>query len=219
MSKSLETNTSFSSALTSSLSLLSLSTLSLSYTQTQHSHTLHSQHHTSLLLLSLSSFYLCSTVNGRISPATMKISGKPHLAPAFPSSLSSKAALNPRTDSDLQSRLGARKPARRKPRTPRLARVRRNGAPNGRRSRPETPLLKWKVEDGEEREKVGNEVADEDEKAEESGRRTRRRGREVPVSARKLAAGLWRLQMPEAVASGAKRSAHGQLGFEVSFGL
>lgn len=145
----------------------------------------------------------------------MKISGKPHLAPAFPSTLSSKAALNAKSDSDLQSRLGARKPARRKSRTPRLGRVRRAGAPNGRRSRPETPLLKWKVEDGEERGRGGNEVAEEDEKAEESGRRagrSGRKGREVAVSARKLAAGLWRLQMPEATTSAAKRS--GQLGFE-----
>ena len=68
------------------------------------------------------------------------------------------------------------------------------------------------------REKDENEAPEkEDEKGEEGRRAGRkgRKGREAAVSARKLAAGLWRLHSPEMVSSGGKRS--GQLGFQVGF--
>ncbi|XP_044473805.1 uncharacterized protein LOC123202118 [Mangifera indica] len=93
-------------------------------------------------------------------------------------------ALRQASSSDL-------KPTRKKTRNPSLTRVRKPGAP-GRRSRPETPLLKWKVEDKERNRKV---VVDEEE-GKEGGRRSRGKHRKgaVVVSARKLAAGLWRLQ-------------------------
>ncbi|KAI4308011.1 hypothetical protein L6164_031130 [Bauhinia variegata] len=128
----------------------------------------------------------------------MKVPGKSQLPPTFYCNIDSRA-LNPSPDSDLQAlRTSFR---RRKPRTP-GTRLRKNGAPNGRRSRPETPLLKWKIHD-----KERNNVEDDDDpvgKDEKSvagcGRRACRKGkkqREVAVSARKLAAGLWRLQQPE----------------------
>ncbi|PON91996.1 actin cytoskeleton-regulatory complex pan-like protein [Trema orientale] len=144
----------------------------------------------------------------------MKIPGKPNPAAAFPATLSTKA-LNPRTDSDLLPKPSTRKPARRKPRTPGFGRVKRAGVPAGRRSRPETPLLKWKIEDeGGRGEKDENEAPEEDERGEDGRRAARkgRRGREGAVSARKLAAGLWRLHSPEMVSSGGQRS--GQLGFQ-----
>lgn len=116
----------------------------------------------------------------------MKITGKPQLPVTFPANLSSKT-LNPSPDSDLQHNPISRKAARRP------THLKRTVAPSGRRSRPETPLLRWKVEGG-----VGNDRVDEDERSvRQCGRRTRRRGRDdVVVSARKLAAGLWRLQLP-----------------------
>ncbi|KAF5478900.1 hypothetical protein F2P56_005422 [Juglans regia] len=128
----------------------------------------------------------------------MKITGKTQLPLTFPANLSYKT-LNPSQHSDLQDKPIARKPSRRLTGSP--TRVKRNGAPSGRRSRPETPLLRWKVDgvDGKR-----NERAEEDQTSlRECRRRTRRRGRQdVTVSARKLAAGLWRLQLPE-VAAGA----------------
>ncbi|KAL5577765.1 hypothetical protein UlMin_019464 [Ulmus minor] len=142
----------------------------------------------------------------------MKISGKQRAPPAFPATIPSKGLYSP-VDSDLQQKPSSRKPARRKSRTPRFGRVKRGGAPFGKRSRPETPLLKWKVEGEGGREKEESEVVEEDEKLE--GRRGRR-GREMAVSARKLAAGLWRLQLPEAVAHSGKSSV--QLGFESGVG-
>ncbi|XP_030510171.1 uncharacterized protein LOC115724935 isoform X1 [Cannabis sativa] len=143
----------------------------------------------------------------------MKVSGKSHLGAAFPATLSTKG-LNPRTDSDLQPKPSTRKPGRRKPRTPGFGRVKITGASNGRRSRPETPLLKWKIDDVVERVKSESEFLEEDEKVEDGRRHGRkvRREREAAVSARKLAAGLWRLQLPEVASSGGKRSS--QVGFQ-----
>ncbi|KAI4388362.1 hypothetical protein MLD38_000696 [Melastoma candidum] len=77
----------------------------------------------------------------------------------------------------------------------RRSRVSRSGGPGSRRgSRPETPLLKWKTE---EKERNGSVLPVEDE---EDGVRSRTDGRtrrrsEAGLSARKLAAGLWRLQV------------------------
>jgi hypothetical protein len=138
----------------------------------------------------------------------MKITGKPQLPATFPASVSTKT-LKASPDSDLQYKSATtRRPARRLARTP--TRLRRPGAPSGRRSRPETPLLRWSVDGGNRNDRV-----EEDQKsARECRRRTHRRGQdEVVVSARKLAAGLWRLQIPE-VAAGAGGA---RLGLQVSF--
>ena len=92
-------------------------------------------------------------------------------------------------------------------------RWRRVGAPVvGRRSRPETPLLKWKMEERERRrEKSGG-------GEEEDGGRGRRKKGASTVSARKLAAGLWRLRLPETVTpSGGGERRRDRLGFKVRF--
>jgi hypothetical protein len=94
--------------------------------------------------------------------------------------------------------------------------LRRPGATqSGRRSRPETPLLGWKIHN------AARKNDDEDEKS-PPRRECRRRGREeVVVSARKLAAGLWRLQMPEMVTGAVEQSSlrrnEAQLGLQVKF--
>ncbi|MED6217654.1 hypothetical protein PIB30_019604 [Stylosanthes scabra] len=75
------------------------------------------------------------------------------------------------------------------------------GAPNGRRSRPETPLLKWKIHEGNYGVDIGG-VGDDDPVEEDqksivgAGHRSCRRKSQT-VSARKLAVGLWRLHLPE----------------------
>ena len=118
----------------------------------------------------------------------------------------------PLPDSDLQ--LERPPSARRKTRASGLPRLKRAGFPSGKRSRPETPLLKWKIEDNEDDRERRKDQNDLDEEREEGARRdTRkgRKGREVPMSARKLAAGLWRLQLPE---MGVERRT-AQLGFQV----
>ena len=95
----------------------------------------------------------------------------------------------------------------------RNTRCRRVGAPVlGRRSRPETPLLKWKMEERERRrEKSGG-------GEEEDGGRGRRKKGASTVSARKLAAGLWRLRLPETVTpSGGGERRRDRLGFKVRF--
>ncbi|KAK1561888.1 hypothetical protein Q3G72_002530 [Acer saccharum] len=133
----------------------------------------------------------------------MKITGDPHYPATFPV----PKALNPSSVPDL-------KPTRRRTRNPSLSRVRKPGAPGQRRSRPETPLLKWKVEDRERSKKVEVEEEEEDEAAEGRRRRRRKPRREtVVISARKLAAGLWRLQVPDNVAGGGGESLD-RLGFQ-----
>lgn len=155
-----------------------------------------------------------------VSLETMKITATTELPSTIPAILSSKVR-NASPDSDLISKRNFRKPARRKARTPASgARLKREGATGGRRSRPETPLLRWKFDDAEREKDAG--VLDVDQKiAPEQGRRSGRKvrkGREVTVSARRLAAGLWRLQLPEVDASGRRRSrqkSEDRLGFEV----
>ncbi|KAE8654234.1 hypothetical protein F3Y22_tig00117056pilonHSYRG01187 [Hibiscus syriacus] len=122
----------------------------------------------------------------------MKVTGKASLRAAFSGRIP--------TDADL-------KPAmKRKTRNRRWKRV--GGTPVvGRRSRPETPLLKWKVEEKEKGRGVEEEHANEEEEEDgcrRGGGRGRRRQSASKVSARKLAAGLWRLQLqlPETVAPG-----------------
>ena len=112
---------------------------------------------------------------------------------------------NPSPDSDLEPA----KPFQRwKPRTP-GTRLRRHG---GKRSRPETPLLKWKIHD---------DPLEDDQKSSVAGSRRRtcrsaKKQAEVAVSARRLAAGLLRLHLPEtATGDGRKGLEHkvGNLGY------
>ncbi|PSS06136.1 hypothetical protein CEY00_Acc19409 [Actinidia chinensis var. chinensis] len=113
----------------------------------------------------------------------MKITSKTDL----PAILSSKA-LNHSPDSDLQPKPKPQKPSRRKASCSAAGvRLRRDGATAGRRSRPETPLLRWKFDDG----------AKEQRPQLETGRESRRRRKEAVVSGRKLAAVLWKLLPPE----------------------
>ncbi|KAG5053367.1 hypothetical protein JHK87_005565 [Glycine soja] len=117
----------------------------------------------------------------------MKYSGKGSL----PAGIASRSVNNnPSPDSDLEPA----KPFQRwKPRTP-GTRLRRHG---GKRSRPETPLLKWKIHD---------DALEDDRKSSVAGSRRRtcrsaKKQAEVAVSARRLAAGLWRLHLPETAAN------------------
>ncbi|PPD75548.1 hypothetical protein GOBAR_DD27527 [Gossypium barbadense] len=122
----------------------------------------------------------------------MKVTGKASLPATF-------SGRNP-TDADL------------KPTTKRKARNRRwkrvGGTPVvGRRSRPETPLLKWKEE-------LEDEVEEEENGGRRGGGRGHRRKGAPKVSARKLAAGLWRLQLPETVTSSVAERRSDRLGFK-----
>ncbi|KAL0399226.1 UNVERIFIED_CONTAM: hypothetical protein Sradi_2265900 [Sesamum radiatum] len=113
---------------------------------------------------------------------------RPTLSPLPPSDLSYKPTFTG-------------KPPRRKPKTSAAGvRVKRESAK--RSSRPETPLLRWKFD--ESNDKI-NSVEDENEKpSSEVGRKSGRRVRPV-VSARKLGAGLWRLHLPEFQTGGGGR--------------
>ncbi|XP_073143698.1 uncharacterized protein [Henckelia pumila] len=109
------------------------------------------------------------------------------------------ASLPPPPDLAHKSGL-ARKPPRRKAKTPRVGVLLRRevGVSSVKRSsHPETPLLKWKVDEG-------NEECDSAEN-EKSSPKVGRRAGEV-VSARKLAAGLWRLHLPEFQINGGRSS-------------
>nr|KYP52218.1 Uncharacterized protein At5g41620 family [Cajanus cajan] len=108
--------------------------------------------------------------------------------------------LPPSPDSDLQ--LHRR---RRHPRTP-ASRWRRTA---GKRSRPETPLSKWKIHDGRERTAAGGHG----DPLEELARENEATLPPQAVSARKLAAALWRMQLPEAVeCDGARRRGSRKIG-------
>lgn len=121
--------------------------------------------------------------------------------------LSSKQ-LNPLQSLDLLEKPSkAGKPPRRKSRGSGNGVRLRKDSGGKRSSRPETPLLQWKfdevgVEDG-------NEFSKEEKSPPEGGRRNGRKVRAV-VSARKLAAGIWRMQLPEVSTGGGER-----LGFQV----
>ncbi|KAF9672684.1 hypothetical protein SADUNF_Sadunf11G0068900 [Salix dunnii] len=115
----------------------------------------------------------------------MKITGKPH--------------------STAKLELLDLKP-RRKTRNPSLIRLRRP---------PETPLLKWKtLEDKNKDNNDRNRNVGVDEEEEDSGLHRSFRGRDH-VSARKLAAGLWRLQLPRTVHEVRRRD---ELGFQHGMG-
>ncbi|KAI8557597.1 hypothetical protein RHMOL_Rhmol04G0022100 [Rhododendron molle] len=107
-------------------------------------------------------------------------------------------------DSDLRTK--SQKPPRRKSRSPAGVRLKRVGAPAGRRSRPETPE---KFHGGD---KCRNGDGKEGRLWPEAGRSS---GREL--SSRELAAVLWRLRLPEVAGSGGERSSlpkNGRLGLQ-----
>ena len=113
----------------------------------------------------------------------MKITSKTDI----PAILSSKA-LNHSPDSDLLPKPKPHRPPRRKASCSAAGvRLRRDGALSGRRSRPETPLLQWKFDDG----------VKEQRPPPETSRESRRKRKVAVVSGRKLAAVLWRLLPPE----------------------
>ncbi|KAL6999295.1 hypothetical protein U1Q18_000457 [Sarracenia purpurea var. burkii] len=125
----------------------------------------------------------------------MKITSKADLS-AF---VSSKAP-SPSAHSDLFQTSKSQRPLRRKSRSPRYSgagvRLKKDGAPPGKRSRPETPLLRWKF-DGGAKGGVFKEGSSPPELVPRSNRKVRGGGKEAVVSARKLAAVLWWLQEPE----------------------
>ncbi|KAH0926788.1 hypothetical protein HID58_019044 [Brassica napus] len=107
---------------------------------------------------------------------------------------------------------------RRRKMKPRSIRQRRSGV--RRRTRPETPVLKCKAED-QNRERCGAVEEDDngewsnqvDEKPSKEGRRSVK-----AETGRKLAAGVWRLQVPDAVSSGGDERRMDRLGFQGSAG-
>ncbi|GKV42652.1 hypothetical protein SLEP1_g50027 [Rubroshorea leprosula] len=128
----------------------------------------------------------------------MKITGKPNIPATFSGKKPSDADLEPRR--------------RRKARNSSLTRGKRVG----RRSRPDTPLLKWKVEDREREKEMSGGVEQEGDEGSgwRGSRGGKRRNGALKVSARKLAAGLWRLQLTERVAVGGGKRRRRRLGFQ-----
>ncbi|RAL40997.1 unnamed protein product [Cuscuta campestris] len=112
-------------------------------------------------------------------------------------------------DSDLlHRRPSTRKLSRRKIRSAGAGvRLRKDisGTPAGRRSRPHTPLLRWKFDEDVE---VSNGCGAEEECL---GRKCHLKTR-APFSARKLAAGIWRLQLPAVPADGENLGFQGGVG-------
>ncbi|MFS7940684.1 putative protein BRANCHLESS TRICHOME [Helianthus anomalus] len=113
-------------------------------------------------------------------------------------------------DSDLLQKPISKKQSSRKTRNSGGGvRLKRDGVPAAgkRGSRPETPLLRWKFADGKEVDEDVKDVEVESHKqvvvGRKSGRKMRRGGDVATVSARKLAAGLWRLQPPDVGGTGA----------------
>ncbi|KAF5796436.1 hypothetical protein HanXRQr2_Chr08g0351431 [Helianthus annuus] len=130
----------------------------------------------------------------------MKITGKTDL-----SAIKSSKVPNFTPDSDLLQKPISKKHSARKTRNSGGGlRLRSTGIPTAgkRGSRPETPLLRWKFVEVKEEEKEEKNDEIESEKQSDSGRKSRRREAVTTVSARKLAAGLWRLQVPEKGVSG-----------------
>ncbi|WCJ32921.1 hypothetical protein M5689_014316 [Euphorbia peplus] len=133
----------------------------------------------------------------------MKITGKPHSTATFPGTSITSKAPNPLPHPDLKPR--------RQTRNPSLTRLKRTSTPLRRtRSRPETPLLKWKIEDKGTNVRLQKGHDDDPEEKMDAGKTRRKVSRQL--SARKLAAGLWRLQLPETVA--AERRSRDRLGFQ-----
>ncbi|KAE9614795.1 hypothetical protein Lalb_Chr04g0248451 [Lupinus albus] len=84
-----------------------------------------------------------------------------------------------------------------KPKTLSRTRFKGFGAPKLKRSTPETPLLKWKINDQDRTNSSS---------LTESGRSSTKKHNEVDVSARRLVAGLWRLHMPDMEMNGYRRN-------------
>lgn len=145
----------------------------------------------------------------------MKITSNTYL----PDTTLSSKPLNPSPHSDpFQKPISRNPPHRKTYRNPSFSGAKgvsfkRDGTPAGKRSRPDNPLLRWKVDDGTEKRTSS---AKDEKPVPEFGRRSGRKPRggigEVVVSARKLAAGLWRLQQPEVPNNGGDR-----LGIQVNF--
>jgi len=104
---------------------------------------------------------------------------------------------------------------RRRARKPSFTRQRRSGVSVRRLSRPETPQLKSKVED-QNIERCGG-VEDGDNEDDDCNKmRCQERSRSVrPDTVRKLAAGVWRLRVPDAVSSGGDKRSKDRLRFQV----
>lgn len=151
----------------------------------------------------------------------LPLPAKSQQIPTFTTSLYPKS-VNRSPELDLQQTPSSRKDSRRRIRN--LSLIKRKLAPSSRRSRPQTPLLKWKVE---ERVDGGGEVDEDETKSElENGGKDLQRvsgERDVIVSARKLAAGFWRFQKPEVSAdggrSGLKRTQEQGIGSQVNVSL
>ncbi|KFK35916.1 hypothetical protein AALP_AA4G053200 [Arabis alpina] len=150
----------------------------------------------------------------------MKVTGKsPYTTATLPSE-KKKNLFNNGSESDLKAIQRAATSStstitRRKAKNPSLTRYRRSSGFSGRRSRPETPLLKWKVDDRNKERSGGVEDDDYEVEREITSRRKDRRKPSRPVvSVRKLAGGLWRLQVPDAVSSGGDRKGKEGLGFQ-----
>ncbi|KAL7217955.1 hypothetical protein ACSBR2_011224 [Camellia fascicularis] len=141
----------------------------------------------------------------------MKITGKTDLHAI----LFSKA-LNPTTpDLDLLQKSKSHRPPRRKARSPGYSGTGVRFSAVKRSSRPETPLVHWKFDDGGDKVKEERSSA-----APEFGLKSRRKVKEA-VSARTLAAVLWRLQLPESGDRGGERCDLGKndrLGFQFGAG-
>ncbi|KAI7737708.1 hypothetical protein M8C21_011880 [Ambrosia artemisiifolia] len=91
-------------------------------------------------------------------------------------------------------------------------------------SRPETPLLRWKFveskqKEEEEEDKDGEVSEKQSDSGRKSGRKSRRREAAATVSVRKLAAGLWRLQLPEKGVSGGGELCNGVKNNNNGFGF
>ncbi|KAJ6751738.1 hypothetical protein OIU85_002187 [Salix viminalis] len=118
----------------------------------------------------------------------MKITGKPNSTP--------------------EPELFDLKPRRKSARNPNVIRLKRP---------PETPLLKWKIQEDRHNNNNSNSnrsVGGEEEEESGGGGHPRSFSQKGRVSARKLAAGLWRLQLPDPV----HEERRGQLGFQPSMG-
>ncbi|BAB02815.1 unnamed protein product [Arabidopsis thaliana] len=107
---------------------------------------------------------------------------------------------------------------RRRARKPSFTRQRRSGVSVRRLSRPETPQLKSKVED-QNIERCGG-VEDGDNEDDDCNKmRCQERSRSVrPDTVRKLAAGVWRLRVPDAVSSGGDKRSKDRLRFQETAG-
>lgn len=141
----------------------------------------------------------------------MKITGKTDLH-----AIISSKGLNPSTpDSDLLQKSKSHRPPRRKARSPGYSGTGVRFSAVKRSSRPETPLVHWKFDDGGDKVKEERSSA-----APEFGLKSRRKVKEA-VSARTLAAVLWRLQLPESGDRGGERCDLGKndrLGFQFGAG-